>query len=121
MVFLLIAVRNLIQARRRTLFLSLAIGLVTGMLVVLTSLGQGIDDNLVRSATTLSAGHVTIGGFYKASPGQAAALITNAAAVEQIVKENTPGLDHMFDRQRGWSKIISDQGSLQAGLAGVDL
>ena len=38
---LLIAVRNLIQARRRTTLLSLALGSVSALLVLMFSLSQG--------------------------------------------------------------------------------
>ena len=51
---LLIAMRNLVQARVRTLFLGTALTLVTMLLVILMGLSQGISDNIVRSATTLS-------------------------------------------------------------------
>jgi len=51
-VLLRIAYRNLVQARRRTTLLSLAVGLVTMLLVVLLSISRGIEDNLVKAATT---------------------------------------------------------------------
>lgn len=114
-----IALRNLLLAPRRSGLLGAAIALVTGLLVVLLAVSAGIEDNLVRSATQLSAGHVNVGGFHKTTPTDAAPLITNAAVVRTLVEEQTPGLDYLVDRHRGWGKIISDSGTVQSGLTGI--
>jgi len=116
-----IALRNLIQARRRTLLLSTAIGMVTTLLVVLLSISAGIEDNLVSSATTLGGGHVVVAGFYKQTPTASSAVVTNAAEMKKIIEENTPNLDYVIDRHRGWGKVVSDTKSIQSALAGVDV
>jgi putative ABC transport system permease protein len=115
-----IALRNLIGARRRTALLSMAVGTVTMMLVLMFSLSAGIEDNLVSAATTLATGHVNVAGFYKSTPGEAIPVVTKLSEVKKIVEENTPGIDYVIDRQRGWGKVISDTGSIQAGLNGID-
>ena len=120
-VFLTIALRNLIQAKRRTLFLASALGMVTMLLILLLSLSQGITDNMTRSATTLSAGHVNVAGFFKTAPGDASPIVTERDRLKKIVKENTPGLDFVVDRHRGWGKVVSETGSIQTGLSGVIL
>ena len=66
-----LALRNLLAAPRRTGLLSLAIALVTMLFVVLLTVSQGIRDNLVGAATTMSAGHVNVSGFYKPTPNAA--------------------------------------------------
>lgn len=116
-----IAFRNLLAARRRTALLSAAIGLVTLMLVMLLSMARGIEDNLIQSATTLSTGHVNVAGFYKPSVSQAAPLVTEAPPILAIIEANTPGLDYVVARRRGWGKVVSDTSSTQAGYQGVDL
>jgi len=120
-VLFIIAFRNLVQARRRTALLSGAIGLVTLLLVLLLSLSQGIADNLVKSATTLSAGHVVVAGFYKPSPSQALPLVTDAAKVRKVIEDSTPGLDYIVSRGRGWGKFVGPGGTVQAGYTGVNL
>lgn len=120
-VLVTIAFRNLVQARRRTLLLSTAIGMVTVMLVLLLSISAGISDNLVRSATTLSAGHIVVGGFFKPSPAQAAPVLGHAKEVRAAIEKGTPGLDRVIARGRGWGKIVGVGGSVQAGLNGVTL
>lgn len=117
----LMAFRNLVQARRRTLLLGSAIGLVTALLVLLLSLSQGIADNLVKSATTLSAGHVVVAGFYKPSPSQAIPMVTGAAKVEEVIRASTPDLDYIISRGRGWGKFVGPGGAVQSGFAGVTL
>ncbi len=120
-VYLQIAWRNLVQARRRTLLLGGALSAVTFMLVVLMALSQGLSATMVQAATSLAAGHVNVAGFYKDKPESAAPLVTDADKVMEVVKANTPGLVHMVDRQRGWAKIVSDTASLQSALTGLDI
>ncbi len=120
-VYLILAVRNLLQAWLRTLLLSSALGMVTALFVLLLSLSQGMTDTMLRVATTLSAGHVNVAGFYKPNARDAAPMVTEAAKVREIVEKNTPGLDYVIDRQRGWAKIVSDSSSLYSGLTGVDI
>lgn len=114
-----IAFRNLLGARRRSLLLGGAIALVTLMLVIMLSMSRGISDNLIKNATVLSAGHVVIAGFYKAAPGDATPLVTGAAKVKEIVAANTPDLDYLLVRGRGWGKIVGPEGSQQVGMTGV--
>lgn len=116
-----VALRNLIQARTRTAMLSTAVGLVTVALVLLMSLSAGINDNLIRGATTMAGGMVTVGGFYKQTPTSAGPLVTHVDEVRKIVAENTPNLDYMVDRSRGWGKLISTTGSVQSGLSGIEV
>lgn len=114
-----IALRNLLQARRRTFLLSAAIGIVTSLLVLLLSISAGISDNMVKAATNLSAGMVNVAGFYKITPGSVSPIVTHAAELRAIVEANTPGLDYTLERHRGWGKLVSETGSTQTGLSGI--
>src|SRR5207237_667711 len=96
MLTLQLALRNLMQARRRTFLLGTAIGLVTVLLVGMLSWAHGIEDNLVREATTLSAGHVVLAGFTKTNPKEAAPIVSDKETLKKIVQENTPGLDYVI-------------------------
>jgi putative ABC transport system permease protein len=118
--YLQIASRNILAARRRSILLGVALCTVTTLLILLMSLSRGISDNLIRAATSLSAGHVNVGGFFKASAGNVAPLVTNAAAVRRQILE-TPGVVNVVDRLLGWGKVISHTDSIQAGLSGVDI
>lgn len=119
-IYVKVALRNLVQARRRSLLLSLALALVTMLLVFLMALSQGLTDNMVKTATTLSAGHLNVNGWFKPSPGISAPLITDAAELRRVVEEVTPGLDFVIDRHHGWGKLISDTGSTVSSLNGID-
>jgi putative ABC transport system permease protein len=116
-----IALRSLFQHRRRTLFLVVAIAGVTALLVLLTALSTGISETLFRTLTTLSSGHINVGGFYKVTANQCGPVVTEYAKVIEKVRESVPELEHLSQRGRGWAKIISDSGSTQAGLAGIDI
>ena len=118
--YAMIGRRNLLQARRRSLLLGTALAFVTVLFVLFQALVTGATESMVRSATTLSAGHVNVGGFYKRSVSDASPVLLNAAELRRIVEENTPGLDFVIDRQRGWSKLVSDTSSQFAGLTGID-
>jgi ABC-type lipoprotein release transport system permease subunit len=116
-----IALLSLVEHRRRALFLGLAIGAVTALLVLLNGLSYGIRQTLVNTATTLSTGHLNIGGFYKVTSGQAGAVVTEYAKVRKIALDTLPEIDFTVERGRGWGKIVSDTGSMQAGISGVDI
>jgi len=120
----LIAVRNLVQSRKRTLMLGTAILLVTMLLVLVNSLTTGIRDTMLRTVTTLSTGHVNVGGFYKITSGQAAPVVTKYADVLKPVRESLPADIGVVDRVRGWGKVVNPTGEgrpMQLGLTGIDI
>lgn len=119
-VYFRIAFRNLVQARRRSFFLGLALGAVTMLLMLLLSLSQGLSDTMLRSAGTLMTGHVNVAGWYKSKPTDAGPIVTKSDDLRALVEKNVPGLDYVVDRSRGWGRVISGSSSLQAGLTGID-
>jgi ABC-type lipoprotein release transport system permease subunit len=118
---LTIAFRNLVQHTRRTLFLGGAIAAVTMLLILLTGLSTGVRETMIESATTLSTGHVNVGGFFKITAGQAAPVVTDYAKIVDLVKREVPETQFVVQRGRGWAKVVSDTGSEQLGVGGVDI
>lgn len=116
-----IALRNLWQHKRRTMLLGGAIAGVTLLLVVLMGLSNGVQTTMLESATTLMTGHINIGGFFKVTAGQSAPLVTDYPRIVDLVKKNVPEVDFITVRGRGWAKLISDSGSMQVGIGGVDV
>lgn len=119
-VYFLMAVRNLLQARRRTTLMCIALVSVTMLLVLLMALSAGLSDSMITTATTLAAGHVNIGGLYKAKSTDVLPIMSGAGEVQKIVEANTPNLDFILDRHRGWVRIVSPTGSMQALGWGID-
>ena len=116
-----IATANLIQHGRRTLFLGSAIAAVTTLLVLLGGLSAGVRDSLVTTATTLSTGHVNVGGFFKVTSGQSGAVVTGVSKLKPLAAQAVPEAAFMVERGRGWAKVVSDTGSIQSGINGVDI
>lgn len=116
-----IAFRSLLQHSRRTMFLGGAIAAVTALLVMLNGLSTGVHEAMEHTATTLSSGHVNVGGFFKISAGQSAPVVTNYEPVLDVVKKNVPEMAFTVQRGRGWAKLVSDTGSMQAGVNGIDI
>ncbi len=116
-----IASRSLFQHRRRTLFLGLAIAGVTALLVLLNALSSGIRETMIRTATTLSTGHVNVGGFFKITKSAGGSVVTDYEKVIAAVRASVPELESLVHRGRGWAKLVSDSGSTQAGLSGLDI
>ena len=116
-----IALRSLFQHRRRTIFLVGAIACVTSLLVLLNALSTGVSETMIRAATTLSSGHVNVGGFFKVTSNQCGPVVTEFAKVVKVVEKSVPEMAHFVHRGRGWAKIISDTGSIQAGVTGIDI
>ncbi|EAU65398.1 ABC transporter, permease protein, putative [Stigmatella aurantiaca DW4/3-1] len=76
---------------------------------------------MLESATTLMSGHVNVGGFYKVTSGQAAAVVVNYPKIIDLIQKEVPELDYVSQRGRGWAKIVSDTGSMQVGVGGIDV
>jgi len=116
-----IALLSLFEHRRRTAFLGAAVAAVTALFILLNGLSAGIRHTLVDTATTLSTGHLNVGGFYKVTSGQAGPVVVEYPKVKEAVKAALPELDFMVERGRGWGKIVSDTSAMQAGIAGIDI
>jgi putative ABC transport system permease protein len=116
-----IAFRSLFQHGRRTFFLATAIAGVTALLILLNALSTGVSETMIRAATTLSTGHVNVGGFFKVTSSAGGPIVTEYEKVIEAVKKSVPEMESMVHRGRGWAKIISDLGSTQAGITGIDI
>lgn len=117
----IIALRNLIQAKQRTLMLSLALSIVALLLIILLALSQGVANTMRKSATILVSGHVNVAGFYKAKVDDSFPLVTNVKEIEQTVLDGIDGIDYTVVRQRGWGKIISANNRIQVSIHGVEI
>ncbi len=118
---ILIAFRNLLAHRRRTLLLAGAIAFVTALFVLMTGLANGMRATMLESATTLSTGHVNVGGFFKVAAGQSAPAVTGYDKVLALVKREVPEVDYVTHRGRGFAKLVSDEGSMYAVLSGLEV
>jgi putative ABC transport system permease protein len=116
-----IAFLSLLEHRRRAFFLGAAVAAVTALLVLLNGLSAGIRSTLIDTATTLSTGHLNVGGFYKVTSGQAGPVVVDYEKVKETVVKALPELDFTVERGRGWGKIVSDSGAMQAGIGGIDI
>lgn len=116
-----IALRSLLEHKRRVLFLGAAISGVTLLLILLNGLSAGVRHTMVDTATTLTTGHLNVGGFFKVTGGQAAPAVTRSSEVLKVVRKALPELDFAVERGRGWAKIVSDTSSMQAGIGGIDI
>lgn len=114
-----IAFRNLLQAKRRTILLSLAIAIVATLFLVLRAVSASVSEKMIESATTLSAGHVNVGGFFKARKKNAAPIIIDREAMRAFVKKNVPEAVSIIDRHRGWGRLISPASSINVAVNGI--
>src|SRR6185436_14289299 len=76
---------------------------------------------MLNTATTLSTGHINVGGFFKVSAGQSAPVVTKYAELLPVIKKALPEMRFAVPRGRGWAKVVSDKGSMQAGINGIDI
>jgi len=117
----LIAFRNVLQQRRRSLILGSAIAFVSMLMVVEAGFANGIQSSIFRSATVLLTGHVNVSGYYKFSATSVAPLISNYKELEDWVKKEVPEAEYVATRARGFGRIISDNKNQFALLGGVDV
>ena len=116
-----IAFRSLFTHGRRSALLVGAIALVTALLILLLGLSNGIRSHMVHTATTLTTGHINIGGFFKVTAGQSAPVVTKYGDLQKNLRQWLPEHSYSVQRGRGWAKLVSDIGSIQAGVSGVDI
>jgi len=121
LVDLQIAARNLTRHTRRSLFLGGALAAVTALLVLLSALTAGIEGAMMESATTLMTGDVNVGGFFKVTAGSAAPLVSDYPRVLEATRKAVPELDFLTVRGRGWAKAVSETGSMDLVLGGVEI
>lgn len=115
-----IAARNLLKAKRRTFLLGLAVAIVAALFFVLRSVSASVGERMVESATTLSSGHVNVGGFTKVRKRGADAALSDRDGLKAFVREKVPEAESVIDRNRGWGRIVSPASSLNAGLSGIE-
>ncbi|MBM4395170.1 MAG: ABC transporter permease [Deltaproteobacteria bacterium] len=118
--FLTVAVRNLLQAKRRTALLVTALAGVTLLLVLLMALSAGLTETMIRSATAISSGHVNVAGFSKNKPADAWPVLHGIEAIRRKVADLVPEATSLVVRERAWAKLISDRHSLFVSPTGVD-
>lgn len=119
--YLTIALRNLVQAKRRTALLTTALALVTMLLVLGLSLSNALSETMIRHTTALSSGHVNVAGFHKNKPTDVWPMISGVDEIRRIAEENTPGIDHIVTRDRAWAKVISHQSSFFVSPSGIEI
>lgn len=119
-IYVQVAFRNLLQARRRSLLLALALSVVSMLLVLLLSLSQGMSNSLLETTTTLASGHVNVHGFYKPSPNSAAwPMVSDEQELRAIVREALPEHAYVTSRMHGFGKVVSDTGSIMTSITGI--
>jgi ABC-type lipoprotein release transport system permease subunit len=118
----LIASRNLLGRRSRTLILGSAIALVTFILTALLGITSAFQNSLFEAGTALLSGHINVGGFNKISLSSASPIIKDAPRLLNVAKQ-AAGEDALFitDRVTGFGKIISETGSIQVPMWGIEL
>jgi putative ABC transport system permease protein len=118
----LIAARNLRQHWLRTGLLGVGLMVVTFLFTGLWGTLSSMKESMLKSATTLMSGHVNVGGFYKITAGQSAPVVTHFAEVAKVAREAFPDdVETVVARGRGWAKLVSDTGSIQVGIGGIDI
>jgi putative ABC transport system permease protein len=124
MTFLLdlrIAWLSVLAHRKRLAFLGGAIAAVTVSVVFLSALSAGVRASLVETGTTLSTGDLNIAGYYKISPGQVGPLVLGFEKLREVARATLPETAYTVERGRDWAKLVSDTGSIQAAINGVDV
>ncbi|MBI4403688.1 MAG: ABC transporter permease [Deltaproteobacteria bacterium] len=119
--YLVIAGRNLLKNRTRSLILGSAIATVTLLVVIFVSLASGIEHTILTNALALSSGHVNIAGFYKISQTSAAPLVLKFPKLRKLAEKEIPEASLIIDRVKAWGKIISETGSVMIPMWGIDM
>ena len=118
---LAIAGRSLAKHTKRNALLAGAISAVTALLVLLGGLTAGIKTAMLDSATTLMTGHVNVAGFFKITSGTGAPLVTDYEKVLAATRRHVPEIEFVTVRGRGFAKVVSETGSMDLALGGLEI
>ena len=121
MTLLLMAFRNLLLARRRSLLLGLAIALVAALFLALRVASGTLSQQMIASATTLSTGHINVGGFFKLRRKGSDPIIIGREKLRQTLRELVPEAVKIIDRHRGWGRLIGPRTSINTGIFGIQV
>lgn len=120
-IFFLIALRNIVQRRVRSLMLVGAIVGVSFLFTLLLSLVYGVKDAMIRNGTALMTGHLNIAGFYKISQSSANPIVTKYEPLVAYAKAKIPEAEVIVDRVKAFGKVFSETDSAQIPFWGVNM
>ncbi len=84
--YLKIAFRNVIANKRRSLFISIAIAIGTIIMVLTSSLSNGVRDNMIKNSLALFTGHVNVYGIeYKR--GERLFRIPDVSPIRDVIED----------------------------------
>ncbi len=87
--YLKIAFRNVIANKRRSLFISIAIAIGTIIMVLTSSLSNGVRDNMIKNSLALFTGHVNVYGIeYKR--GERLFRIPDVSPIREVLQNEFP-------------------------------
>jgi ABC-type lipoprotein release transport system permease subunit len=87
--YLKIAFRNVIANKRRSLFISIAIAIGTIIMVLTSSLSNGVRDNMIKNSLALFTGHVNVYGIeYKR--GERLFRIPDVSPIREVLQKEFP-------------------------------
>jgi putative ABC transport system permease protein len=119
--YFIIALRNLLQGKRRSLMLGSAIALVTLIHIILQSVSGGYMEGLVNGVTSVAAGHINIVGLYKYSTSTMFPLITESSRVRAIVEDALPDKTFIVERNSSLGKLVGEKRSMYIMFQGINL
>lgn len=120
-VYFLIAFRNILQRRVRSLMLAVAIIAVSLIFSMLLALTQGVKDTMIGNGTALMTGHLNIAGFYKISQSSANPMVTKYPPLKEYAQTQIPEASVVVDRVKMFGKVISETDSVMIPMWGVDM
>lgn len=108
-----IAVRNIVQHRRRSLLVAGAVAAVSFLVVALFGLIHAARSNLYDTATAFYVGELNLSGIYKLSPGSAEQMVTHADQLEALVREQVPETQSIESRIVGAATLSGTRVSVR--------
>ncbi len=87
--YFMIALRNVLANKRRTLFITIAIAIGSTIIIMANSLSTGVRENMIKNSFALFTSHVNVYGIDRVR-GEDILRIPNLDSVSEVVEENFP-------------------------------
>ncbi len=87
--YFMIALRNVLANKRRTLFITIAIAIGSTIIIMANSLSTGVRENMIKNSFALFTSHVNVYGIDRVR-GEEILRIPNLESIGKVVEENFP-------------------------------
>jgi len=116
-----IAGYNIRKNYKRSALIGGTIFIGTIVFLLCSGLSRGIEETMMKTATTTWSGHVNVTGYYKTRGNYAFSGIIDSKILMKIIDKELSEGDYVVNRYRGFTRVSSNAQNIILNIKGVNL